>query len=276
MRGPLSAIGLVMSVPAIALAGCSSTASGTRLTHQEEAVSQRMQARSIAPATAEEREAVRRQDLMTQAAFWAEAYELNPGDREAAIELSGVLRQIGQTERSGEVARQALTLFPEDAALQANYGMALVAEGQGQRAIEPLTRAAGSRGDDWRVLNALGVALEQAGRGEAARERFAQARALEPREPAILSNLALSHALAGEPERAETMLREAMNDDRAGPQVRQNLALVLALQGRFNEAERIAVIDSSPEVAEANLAYVRSMLSSPRRWDNLEGAGLRR
>ena len=99
--------------------------------------------------------------------------------------------------------------------------------------------------------------------------------AIAPDEPSILSNLALSHALAGEPEQAEPLLRRAMDNDLASPQVRQNLALVLALQGRFDEAEQIAAIDSTPEMAAANMAYVRAMMTSPRRWDSLSEAALR-
>lgn len=275
MRGPLSAIGLMTSVAVLGLSGCSASSSGSRLSVQEEAVAERMTARSIAPATEAERASIANQDLMTQAAFWAEAYDLNPGDREAAFKLSDVLRRIGQTERAGEVARQALALYPDEPRLQASYGMALTAQGRGQQAVEPLSRAAAGLAGDWRVLNALGVALEQAGRTDAAQTRFEQARAIAPQEPSIVSNLALSHALSGSPERAETLLREAMNFDTADAQVRQNLALVLALQGRFGEAERIALIDASPETAERNMAYVRDMLSSPRRWDSLSEAGLR-
>jgi Flp pilus assembly protein TadD len=269
MRARLSATTLAA---AFALSACA-TSGELAPTEQEEALAADLESRSIVPATEAEREAIGNQDLLTQAAFWAEAHQLNPGDLEAAVQLSTVLRKLGNTERAREVARQGLALYPDDADLLASYGMALTALGQGQQAIEPLSRALNERGEDWRLVNALGVALEQAGRSEAARARFNQARGLAPGEPAILSNLALSHALAGEPEEAERLLRTAADSDRATPQVRQNLALVLALQGRFDEAEEMALVDTTPEMAEANLDYVRSMLSTPRRWDALaEGA----
>ncbi len=273
MRAPLSATAIM--IPALLLlSACATTASPP--TPQEAALTENLQARSIVPASAEEREAIGRQDLLTQAAFWAEAHELNPADREAAAALSRVLRQLGSGPRAIEVARQALALHPEDTALLTAYGMALTAEGRGQQAIEPLTRVSQARDDDWRVINALGVALEQAGRGTSARARFHEAMAIAPNEPSIVSNLALSYALAGEPERAEPLLRQAVENDLATPQVRQNLALVLALQGQFDEAERIALIDSTPEMAAANMDYVRSMMTSPRRWDSLTEASLRR
>lgn len=268
----LSAAALT-AASALALGACATTAAPP--TAQEAALVLELESRSLVPATAAERRSVANQDLLTQAAFWAEAYEMNPADREAATELARILRLLGSAPRAIEVARQALALFPDDAGLLGAYGLALAAEGRGQQAIEPLTRASRLEPDNWRLINALGVSLEQAGRTTAARARFEEAMAIAPDEPSILSNLALSHALAGEPEHAEPLLRRAMDNDLAQPQVRQNLALVLALQGRFAEAEQIAAIDSTPEMAAANMAYVRAMMTSPRRWDSLSEAALR-
>ena len=42
---------------------------------------------------------------------------------------------------------------------------------------------------------------------------------------------------------------------------RQNLALAVGLQGRFDEAEAIAKAELSPQQAEANVAYLQSMLT---------------
>jgi len=272
MSRRLSAAALTAAT-SLALGACATTA--TPQTEQESALIMDMESRSLVPATRAERESIANQDLLTQAAFWAEAYELNPADREAATSLSNVLRQIGGVPRAIEIARQALALFPDDAGLLSAYGLALAAEGRGPQAIEPLTRAVQAEPDNWRLINALGVSLEQTGRTSAARARFQEAMAIAPNEPAILSNLALSHALAGEPDAAEPLLRRAMDNDLASPQVRQNLALVLALQGRFDEAERIAAIDTTPEMAAANMAYIRTLMTSPRRWDSLNAAELR-
>ena len=269
-------------VSAICLAGLLAAACATSAelqpTEQEAALAEQLQSRSIVPATAEERAAIENQDLLTQAAFWAEAYELNPVDKEAAYKLSDVLRTLNNFERAGEVARQALALHPENAPLLSAYGMALVAMGQGQSAIEPLSRAQRADAQNWRVANALGVALEQTGRSERARTQFEQALVLSGGEPSVLSNLALSHMLDGEPERAEDLLRRAADQTGAGPEVRQNLALALALQGRFDEAETQALVDATPEMAEASLDYIRALMSSGRSYDRLremERQGLR-
>lgn len=267
MRAHLSAIALTT----LLLAGCATTGE-LALTDEEEAVVMDLQSRTLAPATAEERAAIANQDLLTQAAFWAEAYELNPGDREAALKLSVVLRQLNSAPRAAEVARQALALYPEDVELQTAFGMALVASGRGAQAVEPLSRAVRANAGDWRTLNALGVALEQSGRTELARSRFTEALALSGGEPSVLNNLALSLMLDGDPETAESYLRQAANRELAGPEIRQNLAMAVALQGRFDEAEEIALIDTTPEMAEQNLAYIRALMSSPRSYDELRRA----
>lgn len=258
---------------AICVAGLLSTACATTSelapTEQEAALAQDLQSRSIVPATAEERAAIENQDLLTQAAFWAEAHQTNPGDKEAAFKLSDVLRKLNNFERAAQVARQALALHPEDGPLLSAYGMALTGMGRGQSAIEPLSRALRNESNDWRLANALGVALEQTGRTDRARAQFEQALVLSGGDAAVLNNLALSHMLGGDPERAETLLRRAADRDEAGPEVRQNLALALALQGRFEEAERQALVDATPDMAEASLAYIRDLMSSGRSYDRL-------
>ena len=269
MRAHLTAIAISASL----LAGCA-TQGELALTEEEQALANELQGRSLAPATAEERAAIENQDLLTQAAFWAEAYELNPGDREAALKLSIVLRQLNGAPRAAEIARQALALYPEDAELQAAYGMALVSAGRGAQGVEPLSRAVSSTPGDWRLLNALGVALEQSGRRELARNRFREALSLSEGEPSVLNNLALSLMLDGDPETAESYLRQAANREIAGPEIRQNLAMAVALQGRFDEAEEIALIDSTPDMARQNLDYIRALMSSPRSYDELRRAEL--
>jgi len=84
----------------------------------------------------------------------------------------------------------------------------------------------------------------------------------------------MSYALEGDLKTAETHLRRAMGlpkgDDNA--QLRQNLALVVGLQGRFDEAREIASRDLPPDKVEANVAYLKRMLSEPNPWEQLRAA----
>tara|TARA_R110000868_G_scaffold53744_7_gene168672 strand:+ start:13172 stop:14017 length:846 start_codon:yes stop_codon:yes gene_type:complete len=264
--GPIMRISILIApLAALALSACATTSR----TPDEEALAASLDARNIVPSSDQERAAIRSQDILTQATFWAEAHELNPSDLEAAYELANALRQLGNTQRAIEIAQQSLALHPGSPELLLAYGTALTATGRGSRATESLHRAAQADPGNWHILNTLGVAYEQGGQSDQARQYFRQALTLSPGEPAIMSNLALSYALSGEAETAENMLREAMIRPGAEAAIRQNLALVVALQGRFDEAETIARMDVTPQMAQANMTYVRSMLTSRRRYDSL-------
>jgi Flp pilus assembly protein TadD len=82
----------------------------------------------------------------------------------------------------------------------------------------------------------------------------------------------MSYMLEGNLKAAEATLREASSlpDGDSQPQVRQNLALAVGLQGRFDEARDIASRDLPPDTVEANLTYLRSMLSQPNTWQKLK------
>tara|TARA_R110000744_G_scaffold1843_7_gene6995 strand:- start:75875 stop:76816 length:942 start_codon:yes stop_codon:yes gene_type:complete len=268
VNGPLMRISFfAIPLAALVLTACATTAR----TDDEQALAAELDARSIVPSTSQERSAIRSQDMLTQATFWAEAHELNPSDLEAAYELSNALRQLGNPQRAIEIAQQSLALHPGSPQLLLAYGTALTSTGRGTRATESLRRASQADPTNWRIFNTLGVAYEQGGQPDQARQSFRTALALSPGEASVMSNLALSHALSGEAETAEAMLREAMIRPGAEAAVRQNLALVIALQGRFAEAEEVARYDVTPAMAESNMAYVRAMLTSRRSYDSLRG-----
>ena len=64
-------------------------------------------------------------------------------------------------------------------------------------------------------------------------------------------------------------MRSAAAQPTADSRIRQNLALVVGLQGRFPEAEKIAKKELTPQQADANLAYLRAMLSQQNSWQKL-------
>ena len=123
---------------------------------------------------------------------------------------------------------------------------------------------------DWKLLSAEGAILDQMGQAPQARELYRKALDLKPNEPSVLSNLGMSYLLEGDLRTAETYLRSAATGAGADSRVRQNLALVIGLQGRFQEAEAMARQELSPEQAEANVAYLRTMLSQQNAWSQLK------
>ncbi len=117
------------------------------------------------------------------------------------------------------------------------------------------------------------MAYEQVSRDADAETAWRQALVLSPDNPAVLSNLAMHFAAKGDAAQAEALLRKAVARPDSGVKVRQNLALVLGLQGRFAEAEQLTREDLPPEIAEANMAYLRAAAGGEvRSWKALQGA----
>jgi Flp pilus assembly protein TadD len=205
-------------------------------------------------------------DLRGDVALWAQRYNKNPQDPEAAIGYAQALRASGQRSQAAAVLEQASINGPKNTAVLGAYGRALADIGNYQQALEVLGRAHTPDQPDWRILSAQGAVLDQMGRHEEAQRHYSAALKVVPDEPSVLSNLALSYALSKNLPKAEATLRKASERRDAEPRVRQNLALVVGLQGRFAEAETIARGDLSPEEAAANVAYLQQMLARQENW----------
>jgi Flp pilus assembly protein TadD len=213
------------------------------------------------PATPEQRRAARSLDAIRQADFWMSQLQINPQDREAAVEASTLLRRLGSADRAVEMAAIGLQAHEADPQLWAALGQALVANGRGQEAVQALQRAISLNRNDIALHSALGVAWDLLERPDMAEPAYRAALALNPNDPKVLTNYGLSLALAGRMLEGEQMLRQASNNPEAPPQARQNLALVVGLQGRFAESEALATQDLPPQVAAENVAYLRQMLN---------------
>jgi Flp pilus assembly protein TadD len=83
----------------------------------------------------------------------------------------------------------------------------------------------------------------------------------------------MSFVLTGELPEAEKWLRKAIAAPGADSRIRQNLALVVGLQGRFDEAQKIAAAEMSPDQAQANVTYLKQMLAQQNNWQKLKSAG---
>jgi Flp pilus assembly protein TadD len=211
------------------------------------------------------RETVGTADLLSRTAFWAAEFERNGADWEAAFQYAIHLRAMGRLDTALRPSTIAFTLRPRDPVIAMQHGMTLLAAGRPEGAIEPLQIAAAADPRNWRAQTALAAAFDMSGdRAEAARWH-ATALATAPEQPTVQINRAMSLLLAGDPAGAEAILRDALRLPGAGADVRQNLALVVGVQGRLDEAERLARTDLSPEAAANNVAWMRALLSQPRR-----------
>ncbi|MCO6390219.1 tetratricopeptide repeat protein [Aliihoeflea aestuarii] len=197
------------------------------------------------------------------------AYKRNPGDMNVAMQYAEVLQMDGRADQSLAVMRKAAIDHPEERRVLAAYGKALAAAGDLQPALDAVRRAQTPEYPDWKLMSAEGAILDQLGQPADARRLYTRALDLAPNDPSVLSNLGMSHLLEGDLKGAETHLQNAVAQPGADSRVRQNLALVVGLQGRFADAEAIATRELSPEQAQANVAYLRSMLVQQNAWNDL-------
>ncbi|TRL35053.1 tetratricopeptide repeat protein, partial [Rhizobium straminoryzae] len=197
------------------------------------------------------------------------AYDRNPKDRATGLNYATILRMNGKNEQALAVMQQVVIANPSDREVLAAYGKAQAAAGQLEQALATIARAQTPDRPDWRLYSAEGAVLDQLGRSDEARRKYRMALDVQPNEPSVLSNLGMSYVLSGDLRAAETYLRTAIQQPAADSRVRQNLALVVGLQGRFAEAEEIARKELTPSQAEANVTYLRGMLSQQNAWARL-------
>jgi Flp pilus assembly protein TadD len=197
------------------------------------------------------------------------AYEANPDDKTIGINYATVLRMIGRDSQALAVMQQVAIHHPTDRDVLASYGKAQAAAGQLEAALATVRRAQTPDQPDWKLLSAEGAILDQLGRENEARRLYRQALEIAPDEPSVLSNLGMSYLLAGDLRSSETYLKKAVRQPGADSRVRQNLALVVGLQGRFEEAQSIARAELSKDQADANVAYLKTMLAQQNVWSEL-------
>jgi Flp pilus assembly protein TadD len=203
----------------------------------------------------------------------AKEWNANPGDLKLGLAYAANLGALGQRPTQIGVLNTIAERNPANAEAQAIVGKELLKIGAADQASAVLERASQLNPADWQIFSALGTALDQQARHAEAREKYQQALALKPGELSVTNNMAMSYALQGKLPEAEKLLREALAapDAKSLPRIRQNLALVVGLQGRFEESQKIASEDLPPNEVEANLAYLKQMLSRPNTWQQLQG-----
>ncbi len=211
-------------------------------------------------------------DLRALEKVQGDRYSQRPGEKNAGLAYAQTLRALGQTSQAVAVLQSTAIANQKDNEVQAAFGKALAEAGQLEQASNVLANAHSPDRPDWRILSAQGTVADQQNDHDKAQGFYKQALSIAPNEPSVLSNLGLSLALSKQLGAAESTLRFAVSQPKSDPRIRGNLALVLALQGKFAESEQVARQDLAPAEAEANIAYMRQMLSQQNRWKQIEKA----
>lgn len=200
-------------------------------------------------------------------------YKKNPGDKATIIYYAAALRANGQAEQAVAVLEGGVTKHPNDVDILINYAKALSAAGRFDQAFNVVDRAIDPASPNWNALLVKGAILDQQGRNAEARQIYGTALKIAPNQPSLHANLGLSYMMSNDLDKAEAELRIAVKLPGATSQVRQNLALIVGLQGRFEESRTMFAAELPAEQVEANMAYIRSMLTQQNRWDLVKAEG---
>ncbi len=194
-------------------------------------------------------------------------YKANPRNKGLIIYFAAALRSQGRSQQAIAVLESGLGYYKSDIDLSIAYAKALTAEGRFEQALTVIDNAIRPDAPDWNALSVKGAILDQTGRSNEARQLYQQALAISPGQASIEANLGLSFAMTNDLTSAEQHLRTAVAMRGATTQIRQNLALILGLQGRFDECRAIYAAELPAADVEANMAYVRALLTQQNRWD---------
>jgi Flp pilus assembly protein TadD len=213
-----------------------------------------------------------RAQAMTTLSQLAAHYKSNPRDKATVIYYAAALRAAAQPMQAVSVMESGIAINPHDVDLSVNYAKALSAAGRYDQALSVITDAIQPDAPDWNALLVKGAVLDQMGRNDEARATYQQAMLIAPNEPSLEANLGLSYAMTNDLGQAESYLRTAVGMRGATSKVRQNLALVVGLEGRFDEARALFAAELAPDQVEANMAYVRALLTQQNRWSAIKGS----
>lgn len=204
--------------------------------------------------------------IQASVADLSQRYARDPRNRALGIHYAAALRAAGQTEPAVTVLENLMAAYPGDPEIGLAYAKALAAAGRFEQALRVVDNAINPVTPHWDALSVRGAILDQMGRHPEARQTYAQALLLAPQESRLHANMGLSYAMTGELDQAEAHLRQAVALPGATTKVRQNLALVLGLQGRFDQARAIYAAELPAEAVEANMDYIRALLTQQDRW----------
>lgn len=202
----------------------------------------------------------------------AARYKQKPKDKTTVIYFAAALRANGQPEQAVAVLEAGMSAHRGDGDLAVAYAKALAEAGRFQQGLAVIEGAIDPALPDWNALSVRGAILDQSGRNQEARQSYQQALQIAPGEASLYANLGLSYAMTNELTEAEAQLRKAVRLPGANSRIRQNLALVVGLQGRFEESKALFAADLGPDQVEANMAYIRALLTQQNRWDLIKGA----
>jgi Flp pilus assembly protein TadD len=173
--------------------------------------------------------------MMEAEPYYQRAVTLDPGFKEAWMNLGLAILAQGRPDEALNCQRQALRLDPDSADAQNNLGMVHYANGHIAEAQNCFRAAVRLRSDHANATLNLGSTRQIFDHVDEAEGLFRRALVLGADPVRANSNLSLALMEQGRPEDAELACREALAIQPHNPEARVNLALALLSVGRMEE-----------------------------------------
>jgi Flp pilus assembly protein TadD len=164
---------------------------------------------------------MRRGELELAAAAYVRALRVGSYFMPAYVNLAETHRLQGRERDVERVLREGLAEHPDSGDLQHALGLSRVRQGQPERALEPLAKAAALQPGNARFAYVYAVALHSNGRTDRALEVLGAAHQRRPGDRSILEALVTIHLEAGKLEQALHFARRLESAAPGDPQVRR-------------------------------------------------------
>jgi tetratricopeptide (TPR) repeat protein len=196
----------------------------------------------------------------------------NPSGPAAYANLGAYLDSVGRSTEALALARKALPLFPEDAAIHKNYGAALLRlgkrdgfrPGQLEELLAHLDKAVELEPDDLGARNNLGFAMIAANRPQNAVAQFQHVLRADLHNADALVGLGTAQSALGDRAAARNSFAAAIREDPDRAEAHYGLGMVLADSGALDEGidQLKQALEHDPANADALYALAGAVARS--------------
>ncbi len=213
--------------------------------------------------------------------------------------FADALRKSGDYKPSMMYYDKVIASQPDNLDAKEGKALAMVMDGDFEKAKSILNEVIGKDSKRWRSVNALGIIAAVNNNTQGAIEYFRKASDINPNSPSVLNNIGLALAINRDYEGAVKALELASANTREGTNERKqadlNLSLVYGVSGQtdkaamyarkhlkeaevYNNLGYYAHLAKDPGLAASylNMALVQSPVYYRKAWDNLDRIGDRR
>jgi tetratricopeptide (TPR) repeat protein len=202
--------------------------------------------------------------------LFEEALRQAPSDAELLNNYGNALVAAGQSERAIQVLSGAFSKNPGSAQIALNLGRAYTSAGKFDEAMSALRSAVSLAPQDGEILFELGKSLMRFSQHEEALPLLAEAARKGVRDPEVFILIGSAYSAMELREEAEKSLNVALSVDPKNIRAHVNMGLMLEQENRLEDLEELLLQAERKGLKGGDISYLRALLLS--RQDKLDEA----